>query len=158
MKLFEILLLVVLALIFILLLPVLIPLFVVGIIVNWIKDVKFKLFLSRNEGAAYFFYTDRESSEKYVKEEILPSIPEHVRIVYCGDNVLVIFGEERAFDTAVLASVAKKGGFPMLVKVRSGKVVFESINRNVYRSVVRRAAPTLALRQVRAFYADTSIF
>lgn len=81
MRIGDILLIIVIVLIVIILLPIILPLAIFVYIKGKVDDIRFKRFLVVNEGTTYFAYTDKQTSRKYVEDEILPFLPKDTRVL-----------------------------------------------------------------------------
>lgn len=127
----------------VLVLVILSPLIIAFSIYLYIKekilDRKFNTYLTTIEGAKYFCYTNRQTSQSYVETNLLPYLPPVTKIIYLGDSKkTIVLGDDTKFVFHLVAKMKMtKGGFPYIAKVSKGKLVAKSINNELY-SAIRR--------------------
>jgi hypothetical protein len=133
-----ILLLIVLA---ILLSPIILPYLLYPYIRSKIENRGFRKYIRANEGARFFIYTSRRTSDRWVKENVLPFLPSDTRIVYLQDSRRPInLGDDQPFLEQFIYRVrGTPGSFPYVAKISRGKLVSISINRQLYSAITRKA-------------------
>ena len=154
MRLFDLLILVLFGLLFILFSPVILVVVTYAYIKNLIDEWRFRRYLATNEGAKFFAYTNKASSETYVKEKIVPFLPRDTKVfrlagkkgrVNMGDD----FGLLGYFTSAMRET---EGGFPYLSKIKNGKLVTESINNRLYSAIRRGTGAEPIVERIQRFF------
>ena len=82
MKLFDLLLFILFGLLLVLFSPILLLLAAYAYVASAVGEWRFRRYIAANEGVTFFAYTNKASSEKYVKENILPLLPRDTKIFY----------------------------------------------------------------------------
>jgi len=133
--------------------PILIPLIAFGYLQDKVDQFRFKRYLKAHDGAKYFAYTSRQTSQKYVEHNILPELPKDIEIMYLGEKGRVNLGDDSKFhDRIVWAMKAVPGGFPYISKVANGNLVTESINNRLYSAITRGAASEQIVVRIKKFF------
>jgi hypothetical protein len=125
----------------ILLSPIIVPYFLYLYIRSKFDDRACGRYIRANEGARFFIYTSRKTSERYVRENILPFLPPDTRVVYLLDSRKPFsLGEELPYLEHFIYRVRRTpGGYPYVAKISKGKLLAISINRQLYSAITRKA-------------------
>jgi len=159
MRAFDVLVLILFGLLFILLSPITL-LFVAYVYVrSLIDEWRFRRYLKANEGAKFFAYTYKASSKKYVEENILPSLSgDTIVFPLAGKKGRINMGDDFGLIAYFVSEMRKtEGGFPYVSRIVEGNLVTESINQRIYSAIRRGAGPEGALHQIEKFYSRTSV-
>jgi hypothetical protein len=147
----------------------LLPLFFVGIILAipflpfvfiyaHFSDKKFKKdyaeYLKKKDGACFFYYNNRKSSINYIREFLLPELPEYVQVVFV-ERREVDSGPDGKYLAKMLGDVKERRGFPYLLKIMNGQVLECSVNNQFYSIMIGRKLLTPLLDRINAFYNST---
>lgn len=153
MKFGDILVLVFLVCLAIVLSPLLIPLLAFLYLKDKLGEFRFNRYSKANNGAKYFAYTNRQTSQKYVEQNILPELSKDIEIMYLGEKGRVNLGDDSKFhDRIVWAMKAVPGGFPYISKVANGNLVTESINNRLYSAITRGAESEQIVVRIKKFF------
>lgn len=153
MKLGDILVFVLVGFILLILLPILLPLIVLSYFQERIDRLRFAGYLKANEGAKFFAYTNKQSSQKYVETEILPFLPKDVQVLFLSGKGRINLGDEHKFTLRIIWSMkAAKGGFPYVSKVANGELVTESANNRLHSAIRRGVGSEKILKQIEKFF------
>jgi hypothetical protein len=128
-------------LLLILLLPIILPYLLFLHIRTKIEERGFRKYLRTNEGAKFFCYTSRQTSEKYVRENVLPLLPPHTRIVYLRDSRKPFnLGDDLPFLQYFVGHIKRTpGSYPYAARIVKGQLVSISINQQLYSAITRKA-------------------
>lgn len=150
----EIIVIVLLGLLFILFSPIIFLFIAYGYIRSLIDKWRFKRYLRANEGATFFAYTNKASSEEFVKENILPHFPNDTKVFHlAGKKGRVNLGEDLGLLAYVVSSMRETdGGFPYASKIVNGNLVTESINYRLYIAIRRGIAADQIKERILRFY------
>jgi hypothetical protein len=123
----------------VLLSPIILLLVAYAYVQEKVNNRKFEAYLTKIEGARYFCYTNRQTSQAYVETNILPYLPPDTEIIYLGDSKrIIILGNETTFAFHIVARMKMaKGGFPYIAKVSQGRLISKSINKELYKAIIR---------------------
>lgn len=124
----------------ILLLPIILPYLLFLYIRQRIEDRGFRKYLRQHEGAKFFCCTSRRTSEKYVRENVLPFLPPDTQVIYLRDSKKPFnLGEDFPFlIRTVLEMKRTPGSYPYVAKIAKRKLVTISINQQLYRTINRK--------------------
>jgi hypothetical protein len=141
----------------ILLLPIILPILLYLYIRTKIENREFEKYIRSNEGAKFFIYTSRRTSEKYVRENILPFLPSDTRIIYLGDSKkLINLGDDQPFlDQFIYHVRGTPGSYPYVAKVSRAKLISISINRQLYSAITRNADAEAIKHKIDRFLTGT---
>ncbi len=118
-----------LAVLVIIALPLLFPLLIGGFIASRINSRKFKQqyseFLYACDNVLFFCYTNRNQTQEYIEEKILPLLPSSLNIIYWEGHEVHSDYDPR-FVTHMLYHT-QNSGFPNLMRVTDGQVVDASL-------------------------------
>jgi hypothetical protein len=144
--------------IMIVLLPIIIPLIIYRYFQQKVENHRFVEFLKQNEGMKFFCYTARRTSVEYVKENIIPFLPPHTRVVYLGDSKKIFtMGEDVPFLQRLVATMRMtNGGYPYVSKISSGKPETISINSRLY-GAIRRNVDATSINQTIARFLESNM-
>lgn len=144
-------------LLLILLLPIILPFLLYLYIRTKIENREFEKYIRSNEGAKFFVYTSRRTSEKYVRENILPFLPSDTRIIYLGDSKkLINLGDDQPFlDQFIYRVRGTPGSYPYVAKITRGKLVSLSINQQLYSAITRNADAEAIKQKIDRFLTGT---
>lgn len=155
MKLGDILVLVLVGIILIILSPIFLPLIAFSYLQERIDRIRFTNYLKLNEGAKFFAYTNKQSSQEYVEKRILPLLSKDVKILFLNAKGRVNLGDEHKFTNRIVWSMkAAKGGFPYVSKVVNGELVTESTNNRLYSAIRRGVGSEKILTQIEKFFSQ----
>lgn len=154
MRIGDILFIIFIVVIMIVLLPIILPLAIFVYLKGKVDDIRFKRFLVGNEGANYFAYTDKQTSRKYVEDEILPFLPKDTRVLQlAGKKGRYNMGEDFGMHGHVVGSMKlAKGGFPYVSKIVDGELITESINNRLYSAIRRNIGAELIVEKILRFF------
>lgn len=132
-----------------------IPFMVVVMLVGHFQSKKFKKkyveFLNENHGKNFFCYNNRKNSKHYIEEEILPSLNSQIEIVYLnGKKIDLEYNSE--FISEALYGLKTYNKFPHLMKIRNGKLIDMSINNPFYGVLNMNQSKTKLLNQINQFF------
>ena len=140
-------------LVVILLSPILISVNAFLYIKNGLSRRRYRKYLKHNEGAKFFCYTSRKTSENYVEENILPFIPADVLVLHLQDKTWFDLGDPDGIPVQVVGQMKNvRGGFPYVSKVVGGELVTESINNRLYSAITRKASAENIVQRINRFY------
>jgi hypothetical protein len=126
----------------ILLSPIIVPYLFYLYIRSKIENREFEKYIRSSEGAKFFIYTARRTSESWVKENVLPLLPPDTRIIYLGDSRRkpINLGDDQPFLEQFIYRVrGTPGSYPYVAKISKGKLVSISVNRQLYSAITRKA-------------------
>lgn len=154
MKLFDLLLFILFGLLLVLFSPILLLLAAYAYVASAVGEWRFRRYIAANEGVTFFAYTNKASSENYVKENILPLLPRDTRIFYlAGKKGRVNMGEDLGLLAHVVSAMRETpGGFPYVSKIENGELVTESINNRLYSAIRRGVEADQIIERIRKFY------
>ena len=142
--------------VFIILLPIFIPMIIYGSIQGYSFRKKFRAYLQSIEGQKMFVYNSRTNSHSYIKQTILPKLPKDVELVYLNGRIPES-KFERKYISHALYSIKDRKGFPYLLKIENGKIVDKSINNAFYNTKNQNKDVQLLLNQINQFYQKSEI-
>ncbi len=155
MKLGDILVFVLVGIILLILSPILLPLIIFSYFHERIDRLRFVGYLKANEGAKFFAYTNKQSSQEYVEKEILPFLPKDVQVLFLSAKGRINLGDEHKFTERIIWSLkTAKGGFPYVSKVANGELVTESANNRLYSAIRRGVGPEKILKKIEKFFSQ----
>jgi hypothetical protein len=145
-----------LILLVIILSPILLPLFAYQFVKERIYNYRFQKYIRINEGAKYFCYTSNKSSVEFVRANILPSLREDVNVLYFQPGLRTNLGDDEGFPYEIARKMKALGsGFPCVAKITDGEIIAESLNRELYNAIRRKADAKNALNKINRFLAHS---
>jgi hypothetical protein len=156
MKPFDLLILILFGLLFILFSPIILLVAAYVYIKSLIGRLRFRRYLATNEGATFFAYTNKASSKAYVEQRILPFLSHDTKIFYlAGKKGRVNMGDDFGL-LAYVVSVMREtpGGFPYVSKIENGELVTESINNRLYSAIRRGVEADQMNERIARFYSN----
>lgn len=97
------------------------------------KKRKYASFLSENEAAEFFCYTNRKNSSHYVNTRILPELDKNIHIILLNGKTPVSEFDEK-YISQMLYNI-EDVGFPNLMKIAKGKVFDISLHDELYNTI-----------------------
>ena len=153
MKLFDLLILILFGVLLIVLSPIILPVVAYAYIRSLIDDWRFRRYVKNNEGATFFAYTNKASSELYVKEKILPHLPRDTKVFHLAGKGRINMGDDFGLLAYVVSTMREtEGGFPYMSRIVNGEVVTESINNRLYSSIRRGVGAEQINERISRFY------
>ncbi len=154
MKLFDLLIIILFGVLLIVLSPIILPVVAYAYIRSLIDDWRFRRYVKTNAGATFFAYTNKASSDQYVKEKILPHLPRDTKVFHlAGKKGRINMGDDFGLLAYVVSAMREtEGGFPYISKIENGRLVTESINNRLYNAIRRGVDADLIVERVRRFY------
>ncbi len=140
-------------LLMIILSPIWIPFLAYVYITEKIDEYRFTKYLATAEGAKYFCYTNKQNSQKYVENNILPFLPGSIEVVHVSSKRLINLGKNHKFPDRIVGKMkAMKKGFPCIAKISGGKLITESINHELHRAIVRKKDADDIVERINRFF------
>ncbi|HEV8592773.1 MAG TPA: hypothetical protein VGQ55_11780 [Pyrinomonadaceae bacterium] len=153
MRLADILILILFGIIVILSLPILLPVLAFFSLKERFDRVRFRRYLKANEGAKFFAYTNKQTSQEYVEREILPFLQKDIQILFLSGKGRINLGDEHEFIERIVWSMkGAKGGFPYVSEIIDGELVTESINNKLYSAIRRGADSKVIIEKIARFF------
>lgn len=114
------------------------PLIVVYYLATRIAEVKhkknYKKFIAQQEGAQFFVYTNRQTTQSYVEEHLLQQLPQGLHIILLRDTVPVSTLPTMPVSH-LLNACAAKGGMPYIITISNSQPVATSVNNQLYAAI-----------------------
>jgi hypothetical protein len=152
MKLGDLFVFLIIAIILLVLSPILIPIYAYQLIKAKIEDIRFRHYLRSTEGKRYFCYTNRTTSQQYVRESILPFLPPDTEVIYITDKGFNL-GDDTPFLPSIVTTLRRApGGFPFATIVSNGRLVTRSFNNKLYSAIKRGINADTVNKKIRRFY------
>ncbi len=112
---------------------------------------KYKAYLKKVEGCNFFCYNNRQSSQEFIEQELLPKLPEDIDIVYLNGR-----RPESKYDNQFISSMLYRfknySKYPHLMKVRNGEVIDHSINNEVYNTFNQDKDVNILIEKINDFF------
>jgi len=106
-------------------------------------------FLKENEGCCYFVYTDKRKTKDFIEGHILPALPSEIKVVSIRDKKF-LSPDNGIYVLQLVESTVVWGGYPILIKITSGKPCALSVNNKTYESI-QKESPEILLNNIFAF-------
>ncbi len=132
--------------------PIWVPILIFVLASDAHDNFRFKRFIRANDGAKYFCYTLRKNSLDFVRDLIIPRLPPETIIIYITDKYDNVGDDSKFRNQIVWGMAGMKKGFPCMAKFSDGQMITESINHEVYQSIVRKQGADKVLRKVDKFF------
>jgi len=101
---------------------------------NKIRERQFNKYLKQLEGKNFFCYNNKSKSLEFIKQKIIPNLPESVEVIFLdGKAPESEYGLK--FISRVLYKFKTYQGFPHLLKVRKGNIIDKSINNELFNTI-----------------------
>ena len=143
----------ILAVLAVVLSPIWVPFYIYDRLRERAKQRRFLQYLSENEGAKFFCYTNRKTSEELVETRIVPYLGDDVKVFRISDKYWRTLSDDETFEFSIVLEMStEKGGFPYVSKVVNGELVTRSVNNRLYSAITRKADADGILREIEKFY------
>lgn len=139
--------------------PIIILLVAYTYVQEKMNNKRFETYLTTIEGAKYFCYTNRQTSQKYVEANIVPYLPPNTEIIYLGDSKrTIVLGDDTKFLFHIVGKMRMtKGGYPYVGKVLNGQLVTMSVNDRLYNAIKRKKDADVINDRIRRFLQSPKI-
>ena len=111
-------------------------------------------YIASLEGANFFCYNNRKSSQAFIESEILPLLPSSVDVVFL-DGKRVESAYTKHYISHMLYSLKHYAGYPHLIRIRNGKVEEKSINNQFFNHLRDKQPMDGLLDEISTFFATT---
>ena len=103
---------------------------------EWLRSLQFKKeyeeYLRQIDGKNFFCYNNRRKGYQFIKEEILPFLPEEVEPIFLNGKKIETDTYRTKFLSNAFYSFKNYTRFPQLLKVRNGEAIDCSINSELF--------------------------
>jgi hypothetical protein len=134
--------------------PIWVPIVTYVYLKEKITAWRFGRYVRNNDGKNFFCFTHRRTSVPFVRENIIPILPPDAEVIYITDKFDKLDANSNFAGEIIHKMAEKKQGFPCLAKFENGEFLIESINHDLYQTIVRRRDPEKLLQRVVTFYSD----
>ena len=121
---------------FLCLIIIVIPFFIIVSPFLWVKDKRFKKeyneYLQTIEGKNFFCYNNRKNGREYIEEQIIPNLPSEVEVVYLNGRKIESQMYEPKYLSKAFYGFKNYTKFPQLLKIRRGKAIDCSLNSELF--------------------------
>lgn len=154
MRPFDLLVIILFGLLFVLFAPIILLYVIYRYVRSLTDEWRFKRYLRANDGATFFAYTNKASSERYVEENILPYLPSDTTVIHlAGKKGRVHMGGDLGLLAYVVSSMREAdGGFPYASKIVNGILVTKSMNDRLYSAIRREIDAEQINERILRFY------
>jgi hypothetical protein len=136
--------------------PIWVPIVTYVYLKEKITAWRFGRYVKKNDGKTFFCFTHRRTSVPFVRENILPILPPSVEVIYITEKFDKLEANSKFAGEIIFTMAEKKQGFPCLAKFVNGKVLIESINHELYQTIVRSRDPDKLIQRVVKFYSESN--
>ena len=143
-------------LLFLLLIPVGIILFLIIAPISWYKEKLFRkeyqAYLHELEGKNFFCYNNRRKGRAYIESEIIPDLPQGVEVLFLNGRKLESGPYKKEFLSRAFYEFKHYNRFPQLLKIREGKAYDASLNHELFLCVNQDKSRMLWENKIQEFF------
>ena len=142
-----------LVLLWIVLSPIWIPFFAFVYIDQKIDDYRFRKYLAATGDKNFFCYTNKQSSQQFVENNVIPFLPADVEVLFVSSKRLIDLRKKNGFPDRIIGKMRElKKGFPCVAKISGGRLITESVNHEIYEAIQRKKDPGPIVEKISRFF------
>lgn len=121
---------------------------------NWVRERQFRKYLKQLEGKNFFCYNNKSKSIEYIQQYVLPSLPYSVEVIFLNGKTPESDYEQKFISNA-LFKFKNYHGFPHLLKIRNGVTLDESVNNELFNTMVQNKSVDELILKINGFFERT---
>jgi hypothetical protein len=135
---------------------VFLPLLLLYLPVAWIKNKRFEkeftAYLKEINGKNFFCYNNRRKGFDYIKNEILPFLPSGVEPIFLNGKQIESDIYDTRYISKVFYSFKNYNRFPQILKIRNGKMIDCSVNREMFACINQGKDKEVLFNKIECFF------
>lgn len=125
--------------------------------IYWLHNKKFqrdyeKYLETELEGKNFFCYNNRKNGFEFIKEKILPNLPKEIEPIYLNGGLIESEIYEQKFLSNALYKLDNYSRFPHLLKIRNGKAIDFSINKDFFKYIYKPKGENNLIEIMKEFF------
>ncbi len=101
---------------------------------NLAYNRKYKAYLQTINGTNFFCYNNKTNSKDFIEKNILPTLSSDINVIYL-DGRTPKSDFEQKYISKTLYNIKDSKGFPYLLKISNGHLIYKSINNDFYNTM-----------------------